>query len=85
MKSKCKEFQRLEEYFSYLKNYSVRMKTTLPYCNNNIQKLACDDECRYLLLCQSLSSSHDRAPRLQEVKNILNGKVHIKLPNGKIK
>lgn len=39
----------------------------------------------YFYVKQSLSSSHDRAPRLQEVKNILNGKVHIKLPNGKIK
>lgn len=55
MKSKCKEFQRLEEYFSYLKNYFERMKTTLTYWNNNIQKLACEDECRYLLLCQTVT------------------------------
>lgn len=39
----------------------------------------------YFYVKQSLSSLHDRAPWLQEVKNILNGKVHIKLPNGKIK
>lgn len=88
MKSKCKEFQRLEEYFPYLKNYSVRMKTTLPYCTIISKSLLVKMNVGiYFYVKQSLSSLHDRAPRLQEVKNILidNGKVHIKLPNGKMK
>lgn len=85
MKSKCKEFQRLEEYFSYLKKLYCKKPPCLIATIISKSLLVKMNVGIYFYVKQSLSSLHDRAPRLKEVKNILNGKVYIKLPNGKIK